>query len=705
VQTFETEAYRMTHDWTLTPRMVSHFAIGGNQFYKVSASDNAGKSWKGKICMKNVPDCDINFPVAAFSEFSTWGSTSYNGTEQPLWSLKEDLSYIHGAHTLKFGGSFQSQRANGYGQQNIMGMAGFSFLGTSVPAATSFTSGSSFATFLLGDANGGATETNRYVAQLYRYYGFYAQDDWRVSSRLTVNLGLRYEFTRPPVENDGDKYSDFTPNKPNPAVNNYPGALRFAGFGPGRENTRSLVPGWYGGWGPRLGVAYSVDSKTVLRSAFGRSFSKVTVVSGSGHYYGFIGQYSFASGDQGITPAFKLDQGLPPYPLPPLLDPSFQNNNNVDFWQLSDAVRAPENLYWTFSMQRQVSSNTVLEASYNATVGTHLQTGLVNINQVPTPILNSLIAQYGAPQAVNILNSPAGGALALQSGIGLPYANFTNANIQRTTRNVAQSLRPYPQYLNVATGTQGGDKSGHSTYHALVLKAERRFSAGLTFQWNYTLSKLLTDSDSYDGTTTSQDQYNRRVEKSIGRYDQTHAVKMSTIYELPFGKGRRWLSKGKFVNGVLGGWRVSGIQSYFSGFPIALARNNPLPIFNGGTRPTVTSYDNWRAPLKGDSFDPQVDRFLNKSVFPAQPIAFGNVTRFNPKVRSFPSFNENISIGKSFPLFGESRRLDFRWEAFNLFNRVVFGTGSTSLDSTSFGVVNSQANTQRQMQVAMKLYW
>ena len=129
---------------------------------------------------------------------------------------------------------------------------------------------------------------------------------------------------------------------------------------------------------------------------------------------------------------------------------------------------------------------------------------------------------------------------------------------------------------------------------------------------------------------------------------------------------------------------MSGIQSYSSGFPVALARNNPLPIFNGGTRPTITRYDNWRAPLQGDNFDPQVDRYLLTSTFPAQPIAFGNMTRFNPKLRAFPSFNENISVGKSFPLHGESRRIDFRWEAFNLFNRVVFGLGSntTNLDST-----------------------
>ncbi|MBM3734675.1 MAG: TonB-dependent receptor [Acidobacteria bacterium] len=706
VQTFETEAFRMTHDWTLTSRLLNHFAIGGNMFYKVSASANAGQSWKDKICFKNVPDCDINFPTAGFGgDFSNWGSTSFNGTEQPLWSMKNDLSFIRGSHTFKFGGSFQSQRANGYGQQNIMGAAGFSFLGTSIPAATAFNSGSAFASFLLGEANSGNTETNRFVAQLYRYYGFYAQDDWRLSKRLTLNIGLRYEFTRPPVENDGDKYSDFTPDKPNQAVNNYPGALRFAGFGPGRENVRSLVPGWYSGWGPRIGLAYTVDPKTVIRTAYGRSFSKVTVVAGSGHFYGFIGQYAFASLDQGITSAFKLDQGLPAYPLPPNLDPAFQNNQNVDFWQLSDAVRAPENNNWTFSVQRQISSSTVVEAAYNGVIGSRLQTGLVNINQLPTPILDRLTNQFGAAQAVNILNSAAGGALAQQAGLSLPYPNFTNASVQRTTRNVAQSLRPYPQYLNINTGAQGGDKSGHSAYHAVVLKVERRYSQGLTFQWNYTLSKILTDSDSYDGSTTSQDQYNRRLEKSIGRFDQTHALKMSTIYELPFGKGRRWMNQGGVVNGVLGGWRISGIQSYFSGFPIAIARNNPFTIFNGVTRPTITSYDGWRAPLRGEKFDPAVDRFLNPAAFPAQPIAFGNVTRFNPKVRAFPNFNENISIAKSFPLFSETRRLDFRWEAFNLFNRTVFGTGGNNLNATTFGIVTNQANTQRQMQVALKFYW
>ncbi|HYM10801.1 MAG TPA: TonB-dependent receptor [Bryobacterales bacterium] len=699
---FNTEIYRFSYDWTVSPRLLNHFSIGGNHFIKDSFSPNIGGNWKNKVCMKNVIDCNANFAETTFTEFQGWGGDGDNGTEQPMWAIKDDLSYSRGKHTLKFGYAFDSQRANGFGQQQIGGAAGYSFLGTSVPGATSFTSGSSFASFLLGWADSGGTETVRYVPQRYAYHGLYVQDDWHVTSRLTLNLGLRYEFTLPPISLT-DEYSDFTPDRPNPAVNNYPGALRFAGFGPGRENTRSLVPGWYGGIGPRVGAAFAADSKTTFRTAFGRSFSKVTVVSGSGHYAGFIGLYRFNSANQDVTPAFLVDNGLPPYPLPPQINPAFANNQSVDYWQPQDAARAPENLYWTFSAQRQVTPNTVLEAVYDANVGTHLQTGLVNINQTPTAYLNQFIQQYGAAAALSLLRSDINSPAARAAGIPIPYANFTDPSVQQF-RTVNQALRPFPQYQTVTTGGQGGDKSGHSTYHALTLKAERRFSSGLTFQWNYVFSKLLTDSDNYSTGSAAQDQYNRRLEKSIGQYDQTHSLKLNTLYDLPVGRGKRFLSQG-LASRVLGGWRIGAIQSYASGFPIALARNNPFPIFNGPTRPIVTSYDNWRAPVAGGKFDPNVDKFLNKAAFPAQPNdQFGNVTRYNPKLRSFPMFNENVSLAKSFSIT-ENKRIDFRWEAFNLFNRTQFGTPSTNLDSNSFGVVSSQANTPRQMQVALKLYW
>jgi len=344
----------------------------------------------------------------------------------------------------------------------------------------------------------------------------------------------------------------------------------------------------------------------------------------------------------------------------------------------------------------------VIEAEYNASIGTHLQTGLLNYNQVPTATFNNLVAQFGPTQALNILRSDINSATAQSAGIRIPYPSFTT----QAARTVSQALRPFPQYQTIQTGVHNGDKSGHSSYHALVLKADRRFDQGFTFHWSYAFSKLLTDSDTYFANgSAAMDQDNRRLEKSIGQYDRTHSLKLAVLYELPFGRGKKLLTHG-FLSHALGGWRLSAIQDYSSGAPIALARNNPLPIFNGATRPLIDTYEGWRAPIAGDKFDPNVDRFLKaKNQFPVQPAAaFGNETRFNPKVRSFWGLTENVSLAKTFRIT-ESVRVDLRGEAFNLFNRTIFSTGNTNLDAGTFGQVTSQANTPRQMQVGLKIYW
>ena len=701
IQAWDTEAYRFSHDWTISPSMVNHFSFAFNSFRKDSYSGNVGGNWKDKVCMKNVIDCNDNLLAIEMTEYTTWGATSNNGTEQPGWGLKNDLSYIRGSHTFKMGFQHQNQNADGFGQQDIAGRAGFSYLGTSVPAATANTSGSAVASFLLGEAFTGRTETIRAVTQKYPYFGFYFQDDWRINRKLVLNLGIRYDVTLAPT-NMKDEYSDFNPTRPNPVANNYPGALWFAGFGPGRENTRSLVPNWYGGIGPRIGIAYTPDNKTTFRTAFGRSFSRVTAVQGSGHFAGFIGQYLFNNTSQGVTPTFKLDDGLPAYNLPPQINPSFQNGLDVDYWNGRDATRAPEALFWTFTVQRQMASNTVFEVGYNANVGTHLQSGILRMNQVPTAVFEDLSNRVGRAQAISIMNGAFNAPAAVAAGIRAPYANFAT----QLNRSAAQALRPFPQYGNISTGPQNGDKSGHSSYHAFVMKFDRRFSKDLTFQWSYVLSKLMTDSDSYfaNSETAAQDHYNRRIEKSIGQFDQTHVIKFSTLYNLPFGKGNKWVNSG-FLSHVIGGWRLAGIQVYNSGTPLELTRNNPLPIFNGITRPTITTYDDWRAPIAGDKFDPNVDRFIKPATFfGTQPQDFGNATRHNPKLRSFWGMSENVSLAKTFTIT-ESVRIDLRGEAFNLFNRTIFGTGSTNLNANNIGVVTTQANNPRQMQVGLKVYW
>jgi hypothetical protein len=712
---FDGDLHRGSWDWIINSRTVNHLSVGVNTFLKNAFSPNVDQGWRDRgICIPNAVDCDQNFGIISFTEYATWGGSSYNGTEQPRFSIKDDLTFSAGSHTIKSGFTFDRQQANGFGQQDIAGRAGFSFLETAIPGATTLANGggNSFASFLLGAADTGRTETIRYLQQVYPYYAFYAQDDWRLTDKLVFNYGLRYEFTQPPHAG-GDQYSDLSPTKPNPAVNNYPGALVFAGDGPGREGTRSLFPGYYGAIAPRASFAYSANPKTIVRGGIGRSFGRVTVVQGSSHFAGFIGQYVFSSADAGVTPAFNLDQGLPSYPLPPLIDPAFSNNNDVDWFNGQAAARPAVYDNWTASVQRELRQGLMVELDYNGVYGSSLQSGLLNPNQVPMSVVNDLIARFGPTGARDLLNSNITSAAAVAAGIKVPYPNFTNPNVQRS-RTVAQALRPYPQYLAVNAQSGGGDKTGRSHYHAGIVKVNQRFAGGVSFQGSYAYSRLMTDADSFSGSGRSMDAARPELEWSVGRFDQPHTFKLSSVVELPFGEGRRWLTTG-IANQLAGGWRIALIQAYNSGFPIGVTTNAPLNIFNGVNRPNVSGQD-WRAPIAGDAFDPRVDKFLNPAAF-VQPVgALGNAPRTNPDTRGFWNLSENVSIAKSNKLTSEVK-MDIRIEAFNIFNRVIFAapgtptaTGATApgtdfSNGNTFGVITSQANSPRRMQLGLKLYW
>ena len=171
----------------------------------------------------------------------------------------------------------------------------------------------------------------------------------------------------------------------------------------------------------------------------------------------------------------------------------------------------------------------------------------------------------------------------------------------------------------------------------------------------------MTDADVFSGSTGSMDAAQPELEYSIGRLDQTHIIKLSTVYELPLGAGRRWLTTG-VASHILGGWRIAAVQSYTSGMPIGVTTSAPLPIFNGTNRPNVTGED-WRAPIAGDEFDPLVDRFLNRAAF-VQPVGqLGNAPRINGDVRRLWNLSENISLAKTVSMT-EQVRLDVRMEAF-----------------------------------------
>jgi hypothetical protein len=585
-----------------------------------------------------------------------------------------------------------------------------------VPLDQTNTSGNGFASFLLGQVSSASLETERFVSDQWKYWAWYAQDDWRVNSKLTLSYGLRWEYTPPTVEGFGpDQYMNFNPSLPNAYAGGRLGAVEYAGFGEGRTNTRTLYPGWPWGFSPRIGLAYTIDSNTVLRLSAARTFGSMKNTGGSSHFQGFIGSYSFNNNSNNVTPAFLLDDGYPSWPKPPFLRPEGQNaanpgSNDVNYWQTYDAARLPEYYNWSIGFQRGLPGNMVVEAGYNAQLGRHLPANAVSINQVDPNIFMQWSQRLGSVDAARTMflrniTDPA----AVAAGFTKPYPNFTGT--------VRQALRPFPQFNNINTAGDGGDRSGASTYHALVVKWEKRYSSGLTFLNSYVFSKTLTNAGASNASGGSlMTQYNRSLDKGLSSSDQPHILKFSYSYELPFGKGKSYLSSG-FAGAVLGGWRIAGIHQYASGTPMSVSPGyNPFDAIFAGNRVSVNSLEDWKdTSYAGDKFDPNKDLWWDVTKFNRTPTdappgeavwvaksSFGTAPVRNPRARSPWNLSENVTVARTFR-FGEGVRLDLRGEGFNLLNRVRWGGPDGGLTSNTFGRITSQANSPRQIQLGLKL--
>jgi Carboxypeptidase regulatory-like domain len=712
------DVYRISHDWTISPTLVNRFYAGGNNWEQNHGSfgtfsgspqsqglQTVSTGWKEKgICIPNYPDCNLDFPQVNWSnsEFTNWGQPAPNGSDNIVVEFHDDLTKSMGHHTFKGGYYYNNTHYNGFGLQNISGNVTFQALNTGVPLVTSQATGggSSFASFLLGQVSGYSLDTPRYLATMFRTHQMYFQDDWRVTSKLTLNLGLRFELNLAPRVGD-DQASDLSPSLPNPGAGGLPGALIFAGEGPGRSGQHTLVDGWHD-FGPRLGFAYALNSKTAIRGAASRSFGPITYVGSSSHNLGIIQRITVNDQSQGLSPLWTLQNGAPAWSQVPNINPSVGNGSNVPYYNGKAASTPSGEMTYAFNIERQLTGNSALEVGYLGTLAAHIQSSLLAYNQIYYPNLPASLSPFTAAGRT-LLNSQVGSAAANAAGITPPWSGFNQ--LWGTGATVAQSLRPFPQYSTVDTINGQGDRIGHSTYHSMQVKFSHRYSSGLTVQASYVLSKLLTDSDS--GSGTPEDQYNRVLEKSIASYDQTHVVKLNYVYELPFGKGRKFLTQKSVASAIVGGWRFSGIQNYSCGTPIGLGTTVSFPIFNGGNRPTVSTYDGWGGTYTG-KFDPGAASFFQPaSWFGTQPTtALGTATRYNPKMRYLPNLGESVSLSRSITL-KEQKHLDVRWETFNVLNRVQFGSlsGGTTLQNANFGNWRSQSNSARRMQVSMKLYW
>jgi hypothetical protein len=417
----------------------------------------------------------------------------------------------------------------------------------------------------------------------------------------------------------------------------------------------------------------------VIRAGAGLFYAPLAFLDNS--KAGFNAAINVASTDGGLTPVFNLDQGWPRdlVKYPPFIDPTLSNGQATVTTEFrpGGSGRLSRASQLQFSIQQLLPSQTLVEAAYVSTLSHGLtNNALVQINQLhPGNLaLGSLLTR-------NVTDP-----LVVAAGYRPPYPSFRGT--------LAQSLRAYPQYQNITTLDA---PTGNSTYHALYLKAEKRYARGLTFLVSYALAKAISDVTFTNADLAGpQDQYNRRAEKSITDVDVPQRLAVSFSYELPFGYGKGMLDKG-VLSQIVGGWSISGILSYEGGRALRITTPNNLPIFSGHLRPNlVPGAAIGIGPNHGD-FEPlnglsgqRGDLYLNRDAFAVPgPFTLGNLGVYLPNLRSFGLRQEDVSIARRF-VIKEGRRIELRGDFFNLLNRKNFGSPITDLSNANFGRITGQ---------------
>jgi hypothetical protein len=568
--------------------------------------------------------------------------------------------------------------------------------------------GNGFASFLLGTAGAGYASYDPHWMFSQRYYAFYLQDDIKVNRRLTLNVGVRYDYESPLsdrynqlsfVDLNADVPLNVTPVdvglglglRPQPP---FKGAVGFPGLnGAGKGVTEPV----HTDWAPRFGFALSLTDKTVIRSAYGLMYPGTTA-DNSGNYptvQGFNPFSQMVTSADGITPFNNPDRSFllsNPFPngLRPIVGSSLGattslGNDNVGFLRTD---KHPYIEQWNFGVQRELPGSMLVEAAYVGSRGIHLADYAgAQFNALPDQYLalgNSLF---------DTVQNPFFGVLPDTSSLG------STEEISRR-----QLLRPYPYFGSVA-GQAG--HIGTSTYHGFQLKVQKRMSHGLSALLSYTNSKLIDDASTTDGGPNNsglgghQDFNNRRLDRTISPYNRSQVAVLSFIYELPFGRGKPLggTLDTPVLSHLVSGWQVDSILTFATGYPLVIGCGScSFPA----TRPDLVGDPNQGASGPAQQ---RLDRWFNVDAFaPNQPFHYGNVSRSLPNTRGPGQNNTNFSVIKD-TRFAERYRLQFRAEFFNLFNRVEFGLPDSTLGSASFGVISSQVNIPRQIQFGLKFYW
>jgi len=603
------------------------------------------------------------------------------------YTAQSDLTHTRGSHVFKAGFEYRLFRSAGYWPN----LPWFSFSpgwtqGPN-PQQGSATAGHSFASYLLGLAGGGNAQIKTTQDIQTRYVAAFLQDDYKLTRKLTLNIGLRFE-----TENlRTDRYNrlnfiDFTSPSPlqAPGLGQLRGGLGFVGV---NGNSREQANVCYN-WSPRFGFAYQLTEKMVVRGGYGIFFAPRT-----GWDFNLLGQIGFSA----VTPHVASPDGVTPTtyysdPFPNgLVAPSGSRLGLLT--NVGGGITAPDRdqkgLYmqqWNLSVQRQLPADIALDLAYAGSKGTHIWQNL-QYNQLP----DQHLALKGDLRRV--IPNPFRGIIPANQSLG------------GATTTYGQLLRPYPQFTGVMTY---GSTSGSSTYHALEIRAEKRYSHGVNFLVGYTLNKMIDDGAPrgrigwLGDVPIFQNDNNRRAERSVNSQLSSQRLSIAAGWELPVGRGKALQSGiSPLADRIIGGWQINMISTLQSGIPLTLtcAVNN-TNSYGGGCRPNSTGRS---AKLSGPIED-RLNRFFDTSAFTQpDPFTFGNVSRTLPDVRGPGTVNFDLSVLKNIPV-NERVRIQFRAEAFNAFNNVNFSKPGAAFGSTSFGVISS-AGGARILQLALKLYF
>jgi hypothetical protein len=512
-------------------------------------------------------------------------------------------------------------------------------------------------------------------------YGFYLQDDWKVNRKLTLNLGLRWDFESGLTERY-DRYAVFDPSAVNPLSQrtgmNLMGGWTFptkGGLG------RTLKGIEWGKIAPRIGIAYQMRPGTVIRLGGGIFFT--TAPYGANNYgtAPFRASTPWVPTVDGVTPTDLLRN---PFPNGVLQPEGSANGLLAALGQgvgspVPSTMTTPNNAQWNFSIGQDLGRSSALEIAYAGNKGTHLPLGWQ---------MDQLADKYIRPDSgvLDTVTNPFFGII--------PVGPMSTRTVQR-----GHLLTPYPHIPGVSFA---GTMWGNSNFHSLQSSFKKRFSQAGSAVISYTWSKLISDGgDNAWDSAGFRNSNCRACDRSISPYDYRHRLVGSYTYELPFGKGKQFGAQWNgFVNAVAGNWQINGIATLNSGSPLQMGTTgNTSNSFGGGQRPDSTG--------KNAALDnPTLDRWFDTTAFtlPAQ-FTFGNVGRMHPSLRS--DFVElfDLSVFKRFNITGERVALELRGEFFNALNHPVFGSPNTTVGNAQFGRVTGTANGPRQTQFALKLLW